>query len=75
MEQTTTARVAANVRAEVARRGMSARKLALALDVPASTLSRRLNGTVPFDVDELAAVAAVLAVPLHVLYGEQPTAA
>jgi transcriptional regulator with XRE-family HTH domain len=52
------------VRAELARRKISGREMARALDWSAPTTWRRLSGSLPFDIDELAAVARFLDVPL-----------
>lgn len=60
----TTALVAANVRAELARQRKSGRAVAEALNQPASTFSRRLSGAIPFTVTELADLAGYLDVPL-----------
>lgn len=57
----------ANVRAEMARRGVSQVKLAAALGLSQPSVSARLRGITPFDVDELHAVAAFLGVPLSAL--------
>lgn len=50
----------ANVRAEMARRGVSQAKLAAALGLSQPSISARLRGVTPFDVDELHAVADFL---------------
>ena len=68
---------AANVRAELARHGKSQADLADALRAAGirtsqQTISRRLNGAIPFNVDELQAVAAWLEVPLPDLVGTAP---
>lgn len=63
-QATTDTLVAANVRAELARQRKSGRAVAEALNLPASTLSRRLSGVVPFTVAELANLAEYLDVPL-----------
>jgi transcriptional regulator with XRE-family HTH domain len=57
---------AAEVRAELARQRISQRDLAARLDPPQNQmyLQRRLSGRVGFDVDDLAAIAAALAVPV-----------
>lgn len=47
----------------MARQRMSASKLAPQVGMTQSALSRRLTGDVPFDVDELVAIAVVLDVP------------
>jgi transcriptional regulator with XRE-family HTH domain len=68
MNQTTdhglSSQVADEVRACMARRRMSASKTAKALGWSAFYLSRRLNGTVAFDVNDLSALAELLQVPI-----------
>ena len=59
-----TAKVAAEVRAEMARQRRSQEWLAARLGVSQSTLSRRITGELAFDTTELANVAAVLGVPV-----------
>lgn len=75
MEQNTTERTAGAVRAELARRKISGRDLATALGWSVTTTWRRLNGTHPFDVDELTQVASHLGVPVSTLLPEQEAAA
>lgn len=53
-------RVAADVRAEMARQQCSVQKLAEGTGMPYYVLSRRTRGLVPFDVDELTKVADYL---------------
>lgn len=53
-------RVAANVRAELARKGITQTDLAAELSKSQPWISRRLSGRVPFNVAELAAIASVL---------------
>lgn len=60
MHTTTSAAVGANVRAEMARRGMMQQELATTIGLSQPGLSKRLRGAVAFDVDELAAVATAL---------------
>lgn len=60
-------RVANNIRAEVARRRLSQVKLAEQVGIRQQALSRRLNGTTPFRIDELARIAEVLDMPLSEL--------
>lgn len=68
MGTSTTARVvAANVRAELARRGRSATNLAASIGMSQSAMARRLAGQIAFDVNDLGAVATELDVPLSVL--------
>lgn len=56
--------IGANVRAEMARRGVTQAKLAAALGLSQPSVSARLRGVTPFDVDELHTVADFLGVPL-----------
>lgn len=48
----------------MARREVSQEQLAKAVGVSQAQISRRLTGRVPFDVEELAAVAEFLQIPL-----------
>lgn len=75
MEQTTTERTAAVVRAEVARRKVRTQDLADILGVSRTTMWRRLNGEYPFNVDELARIAGHLGVPVSTLMPERDLAA
>jgi transcriptional regulator with XRE-family HTH domain len=61
------AEVGANIRAEMARRGLSQTELASRMGIGQSALSKRLAGTVALDVNELAAVAGFLHVDVSVL--------
>lgn len=72
MPDTATPTVTANVRAELARRSLSGRSLSRDLGWSKSTTHRLLAGHRAFTVDELAAVAAYLDVPLGLLYGDLP---
>lgn len=74
MDDHTAQRVGANVRAELARRKTSQAAIAVVLGMSQAAVSRRLNGTVPFGVDELSRVAATLDVPLSRLIQDAPTA-
>lgn len=74
MDQTTAELTAGTVRAELARRRISGRELARALGWSLSTTARRLSGTHPFDVDELAAVADYLGVPVSTLLPQRSAA-
>lgn len=68
MDTTTpTALVGANVRAEMARRGIVQAQLAAQLGMAQQSLSARLAGRIPFDINELTLVAGVLDVPLGTL--------
>lgn len=68
-------RPAANVRAEMARRGIRQTLLAEHLGLSQAAVSRRVNGQTPFDVDELIKVAALLGVPAAALLGDDVAAA
>ena len=63
-KRTATERVAANIRAELARQGISQTDLANSLHKSQPTVSRRLLGRVPFSVDELDIIADLLDVPM-----------
>ena len=54
-------RVAANVRAELARRGIPRSALAQQLGLSTSALSRRLDCRVPFSIDEVWDAGAAIA--------------
>ena len=56
--------VAAEIRAQLARRRLSGRQAAVMLGWTSPYLSRRLTGEVPFDVADLEALAGLLDVPV-----------
>lgn len=60
--------VAAEVRAEMARQNKLQLELANVLGITEKTAGVRLRGTVPFNVIELAQVAAWLGVPVGQFY-------
>jgi transcriptional regulator with XRE-family HTH domain len=60
--------VAAEVRAQLARRKLSGVRAARALGWSQNYISRRLSGTVPFDVTDLAAIAELLEVPMTTFF-------
>jgi transcriptional regulator with XRE-family HTH domain len=62
--------VAANVRAELARRRISQTTVAQRLGVSRQNVAQRLNGRVDFRVSELVAIAALLDVPVTALLTE-----
>lgn len=64
MTQSLTQRVAAEVRAEVARQNVTQLELARILEIAQPSVSRRLNGKFPFDTDELDKLAAAFGVPV-----------
>lgn len=71
MEKTVTAeRVGREVRAQMVRANVRQGALAEKLRLSQAAVSRRLTGEVPFDVNELTAVAELLAVPMSTLLAE-----
>jgi len=68
MEQTTTQRVAEQIRAILGRRQLSRSWLARELGMPVTTMNRRLRGDQAFTVDELTAVAKALQLPVTSLF-------
>lgn len=62
--------VAGEVRALLARRQISGKQLATHLGLSQFAVSRRLRGETPFSVDELAATAEWLGVPVASLLTE-----
>jgi hypothetical protein len=56
-------RVAAEVRAELARQHKTKKDLAAALDMHVDTLRVRLDGVKPFDTEELDAISSFLGIP------------
>lgn len=68
MEQTTTQRVAEQIRATLGRRQLSRSWLAREVGMPVTTMNRRLRGDQAFTVDELTAVAKALEVPVTSLF-------
>lgn len=75
MERRTTERTAAAVRAELARRKISGSELARHLGWTRSSGWRRISGAQAFTVDELAAVAEYLDVPMSALLFDNEAAA
>lgn len=57
--KTPSERVAAEVRAELARAQIKIKDLAPELEMSVSTLQRRLSGEIPFDVEELTRIADI----------------
>lgn len=74
MERINEATVAAEVRANLARRGKSKVWLAQLLGMSPATLHRRLNGTSSFSLAELTAIADGLGIPVGVLLAPEPVA-
>lgn len=67
MATTPTAQTGKNVRAEMARAGVTQAALAAELGISQAAVSARLLGRTPFDINELTAVADALNVPLTTL--------
>lgn len=66
------ARVAATVRAELARQGFRQVDVAARLGISQETLSRRLRGRVALNVDELHALAGILEMdPVSLFAGDR----
>lgn len=59
---TATQRVAATVRAELARRRIQQTEVAARLGIVQASVSRRLTGDTPWDINELAEVADLIGV-------------
>lgn len=66
--------VAAEVRAEMARRQMTATEIARQLHRSRAFMSRRLNGEVPFDVAELEEIAKILGLPANHFFAKAAAA-
>lgn len=64
----------ANVRAEMARRKVSQVAVAAHLGLSQTAVSARLAGRVPFDINELHAIAGLLDVPIAALIPAQVVA-
>jgi transcriptional regulator with XRE-family HTH domain len=60
--------IAAEVRAEMARQQLSGVRAAKKLGWTQNYIARRLSGTVPFDVADLAEVASLLGVPIRAFF-------
>lgn len=67
MQNTASLAAGVNVKAEMARRGLSQTTLGRVVGLSQASLSLRLNGRVAFTIDELAKIAAALDVPLATL--------
>lgn len=64
--------VGRNIRAELARAGLTQAQAAEALHMSAMSLSRRLRGDVPLGVDELYALADLFNIPVETLLSIRP---
>lgn len=63
--------VAAEVRAELARRKVNQTQIAMLLGISQAGVSRRLLGQTPMDVNEIAAIAEFLDIPIGTLFPER----
>jgi transcriptional regulator with XRE-family HTH domain len=68
---TATVRIAANVRAEMARHQMSTRRAAEVLGLSAQALSRRTQGLVDFRSGELEILAQALGVEAGIFFAQE----
>ncbi|MGW4097097.1 helix-turn-helix domain-containing protein [Mycobacterium sp. NPDC004974] len=71
MAATPSAIAGANVRAEMARRGISQTLVGDRLSLSQPAISARLRGQTPFDLNELVAIAEFLEVPVAALIGDK----
>lgn len=62
--------VAANVRAELARKRITQTKVAARLGVSRQNVAQRLSGRVDFRVSELVAIAELLEIPVTALLAD-----
>lgn len=72
MEQTTTERVASEVRAALGRQRLTNRWLARSIGMAPTTLHARITGQRAFDINQLDAVARALGLELEIRF-IQPT--
>lgn len=75
MASTPSAVVGTNVKAEMARRGLSQAALAGRLGLSQTAVSARLRGVTPFDINELVHVAGFLGMTVDQLLVQVPAAA
>lgn len=74
MSQTPSEATGANIRAELARRGVTQKQLADVLQVSQGQVTKRLRGLIAFDINELVAIAEFLDVDLAVLMPQERAA-
>lgn len=67
----TVATIAANIRAEIARRGMKDGEFAVAFRMTPMSMSRRLSGNTPFTTSEVKRAADYFGVPVASLFEPQ----
>jgi DNA-binding phage protein len=71
--QTTTERIGAELRAEIARQRRSATDVAERAGMVTSTLTRKLDGQYPFNTSELEAVTSALGITMTELFRRADT--
>ncbi|WP_306357416.1 MULTISPECIES: helix-turn-helix transcriptional regulator [unclassified Nocardia] len=59
--------IASNIKAEMARQGITRRRLSQLTGITANTLGRRLRCEYPFTTDEIGTIARVLKVRVEIL--------
>lgn len=67
MEQTTTERIASNIRSELGRRRISNREVARLCGWPPANANRRINGQQAMTIDDLELIARCTEIPIAVL--------
>lgn len=70
MAPTLSSTTGANIRAELARRGLPQRSLARHLGLSTTVISKRLSGATPIDVNELEVIAEFLGMTVAELLGK-----
>ncbi len=75
MPDSLTLRVAAEVRAEMARQHMTQTRLAEVMGISQPQVGQRLKGQIAFDTDELERIADALGVPVVPLFAARPVPA
>ena len=74
VQTTTSHRVTANIRAELARRGLNQGDIASVLRTTQASVSRRMLCRVPFDIEELDKIADLLGIDLEALIADHSRA-
>ena len=75
MNTTLTASLRGEIRAEMARQGLTRQRLAEATDISVWALGRALSGQRDFGFTEVATVALALGIPMHELVARAEVAA
>ena len=71
---TATQRAASVIRAELARRRIPQSAVAELLNISQASVSRRLSGEIPWDVNEIDAVAKLIGVPAGIFVNQDGAA-